>query len=387
VGVRAHTFLQVLSLPREGIKPPGISPGGRIVPMTPPYSGYNYETPQSLACVYNLVPQTGGCNPNTATALPTPAKPSAIAVVVAYDNPTALSDLQTFAAQFGLPDPTNHFQVVYVSGKPVASPGWALEATLDIEYSYAMSPTAMIYLVEAHSNSYSDLTAAVTKAASLVAAAGGGVVLQNWGGTEFAAEAGAAYDGVYAKASPSVTFLATTGDTPGVSWPATSPYVVAVGGTSVSRNPNTGNFETEMTWQQSGGGISAYEPRPAFQNSVSAVVGKHRGTPDIAADADPNTGAWVYSNYDGSGWSNIVGGTSLAGAVSAGILSWKGVKTTAQQQILNGIYTSSAFRDITSGNCGPYAGLFAKKGYDLCTGMGSIDASATPLVVAGSFAP
>jgi subtilase family serine protease len=165
--------------------------------------------------------------------------------------------------------------------------------------------------------------------------------------------------------------------------------VVAAGGTSVSRNPSTGVFEAEQTWQQTGGGISAYLARPSYQSSVSAIVGTHRGVPDIAAVADPDTGVWVYSQYGASQCDNsiwcVVGGTSVASPVSAGILSWKAVHTTSIQQVLNTIYTASGsgFRDVTSGNCGPYAGWLAGAGWDLCTGRGSIAAASTTLVISG----
>ncbi len=388
MGARVHTLLHALRLPVEGAAPPKISAKGLIQPQTAPYSGYFYETPQSLACIYGLTAQVTGCNPKTATAIPTPpSKPLAIAIVDAYDNPSALSDLQYFATQFGLPDPTSHFNLVYAGGsQPPADAGWAIESSLDIEWAYAMSPTATIYLVEAASNSFPDMMTAVQKANDLVAAAGGGFVSQSWGGTEFPGETGTGFDSVYAGASPKVTFLASSGDSPGVIWPSTSPYVVAVGGTSLSRNPATGNIQGELTWQQGGGGLSAYESRPSYQNSTGSITGGHRGTPDIAAVADPDTGVWVYAGYNG-GW-YIVGGTSVSSPVSAGILSWKGKGTTALQQMLRNIYLTSVYRDVTSGNCGPYAGWVAAKGYDLCTGMGSIAAGATPLVARpSSYAP
>ena len=378
VGSNSHTNMVVLSLAdRSGNRPQGA-----------PYAGYFYETPSSLACVYGLVTQTTGCNPATASALPSASSSQlAIAIVDAYDNPDALTDLATFSRQFGLPAPTSsNFQVVYASGsKPSANSGWSLESSLDIEWAHAMAPGAKIYLVEARSASNSDLLAAVDKATTLLVAAGGGVVSMSWGGSEFSSEA--SYDSHFQNSK--VTYIASSGDSPGVIWPSVSQYVVAAGGTSVSRNPSTGVFEAEQTWQQTGGGISAYLARPAYQSSVSAIVGTHRGVPDIAAVADPDTGVWVYSQYGASQCDNsiwcVVGGTSVASPVSAGILSWKAVHTTSIQQVLNTIYTASGsgFRDVTSGNCGPYAGWLAGAGWDLCTGRGSIAAASTTLVISG----
>jgi kumamolisin len=113
-----------------------------------------------------------------------------------------------------LPAPPGGLQVVYASGsQPAADTGWALESSLDIEWAHAMSPAAKIYLVEAASNSYSDLLTAVDKASTLVAAAGGGVVSMSWGGSEFSGQT--SYDTHFQKAN--VTYLASTGDAPGVS--------------------------------------------------------------------------------------------------------------------------------------------------------------------------
>ncbi len=232
-----------------------------------------------------------------------------------------------------------------------------------------MSPNAKLYLVEAATNSYADLMAAVDKASSLVAAAGGGVVSMSWGGSEFAAET--SYDSHFK--TPNVTYIASSGDAPGVSFPSSSAYVVSAGGTSLSRNPANGNFVGELTWTSTGSGLSAYVSRPSYQTAISSVVGAKRGVPDIAAVSDPNTGVWVKSSYNSSGW-YVVGGTSVAAPVLAGILSHKGSKYSAPAGALNAIYSGSIgnFRDITSGNCGPYDGYIAGLSWDLCTGRGSL---------------
>jgi len=141
----------------------------------PPFSGYGYETPASLACIHGLVAATNGCNPNSVTAVAKGGS-RAIAIVDAYHYPSALADLQLFSKQFGLPVPTpSNFQVVFASGvQPARDLGWELEEALDIEYAHAMAPNATLYLVEAASDSLSSLLAAVDKASQLVAKAGGG---------------------------------------------------------------------------------------------------------------------------------------------------------------------------------------------------------------------
>src|SRR5262249_34252213 len=157
-------------MPAAGTMGSRLSPASRgATPQAsgPPYAGYFYETPASLACVYQLPaqsPEFPGCNPNDAnlaTANPTGGS-RAIAMVDAYHYPTAMQDLQVFSAQFGLPAPTSgqggNFQVVYANGRqPRVNSNWNLEAALDIQWAHAMAPNAKIYLVEAASNGYTDL--------------------------------------------------------------------------------------------------------------------------------------------------------------------------------------------------------------------------------------
>ncbi|HKM73027.1 MAG TPA: S53 family peptidase [Stellaceae bacterium] len=370
IGIRAHTNLKMF-VPRGGMdnaQPPSFS--GKARPEeSPPYSGYLYETPASLGCVYKLVSTlVPGCNPNGVSSDPTGGS-RAIAIVDAYHYPTATQDLQVFSAQFGLPAPTSaNFQVVYASGRqPPVNAGWNLEEALDIEWAHAMAPNAKIYLVEAASNNWGDLFTAISVAGSLVASAGGGEVSMSFGGSEFSSET---YYDVYFT-HPGVVYFASAGDSPGVIWPSASSKVVSVGGTSISRNPTTGAFQQEMAWQSSGGGPSLYEPRPSDQNGISTIVGTRRGTPDVAADADPSTGVWIYSS---SSW-YIVGGTSVAAPVWAGIVNSAGSFSASSPSELATVYANMAngsdFTDIVHGSCGPNEGYLAVAGWDFCTGVGS----------------
>jgi kumamolisin len=178
-GKRAHTNIRMF-VPAGGFKSPLSAAGG------PPYSGYFFETPASVACVYKLVTGIAGCNPTTVTANPTGGS-KAIAIVDSFDDPNAASDLAYFSHQFGLPAAS--FQVVYANGtRPRSDLGWELEESLDIEWSHAMAPKAKIYLVEAASNSVSDLFSAVQVASNLVAAAGGGEVSMSWSTGDFYGE-------------------------------------------------------------------------------------------------------------------------------------------------------------------------------------------------------
>jgi kumamolisin len=383
-GVRAHTNIKIFA-PLGGMSnlpPAGIHP----MEVGPPASGFFFETPASLGCVYKLVsPSAGGCNPNVVTANPSGGS-RAVAVVDAFHYPTALNDLKKFSAQFGLPVPTSStFSVVFAGGvQPPQDPsgGWELEAALDIEWAHAMAPGAKIVLVEARSNSLADLLAAEDVASTKVATAGGGEVSNGWGGPEFKTET--TLDSHFKR--PGIVYFAAAGDSPGTEYPSVSPFVVSAGGTATTRNVVTGAFLKEVAWQDAGSGISAFESRPGYQNGVSLIVGTHRGTPDFSFDSNPANGVYVYDTtpFNGQACDPVfnpltcwfaLGGTSLASCALAGVVNSAGHFAASSNAELTTIYANRAnqadFRDITLGNCGPYSGLFATVGYDLCTGVGS----------------
>src|SRR5208282_184788 len=216
------------------------------------------------ACVYGLVTTTAApaCNPNLTNVNPTGGA-NAIAVVDAYHDAKAASDLKHFSNQFGLP--TAIFKVVYATGvQPGVDPtgGWELEESLDIELAHAMAPNAKIFLVEAKSNSLGDLLKAEAVAGNLVATNGGGEVENGWGSSEFSGES--SFDSRFTASG--AVYVAAAGDSPGVEYPAASPNVLAAGGTSISRDPVTGSFLGESAWQLTGGGPSAFEAIPSYQS-------------------------------------------------------------------------------------------------------------------------
>src|SRR6266567_5365484 len=372
IGRTAHTNTKIF-VPTGGMRNLHPSNMGKAEPEAAPGTGF-FETPASLGCVYGLVAASSGqtgCNPSDTTLANPLGGSKVIAIVDAFHYSTAFSDLQAFSAQFGLVAPTfANFQVVYASGtRPKEDIGWGLEAALDIQWAHAMAPNAKIYLVEAASNSFADLLSAVSVASNLVAAAGGGEVSMSWGGSEFPFEKN--YDSYFTKSS--VVYFAAAGDGPGVIWPSASPNVVSAGGTSLSRDAS-GNFQAELAWSSTGGGASKYEFRPAYQNVISQIVGKKRGTPDVAADANPNTGVWVYNWPNCGGWC-IVGGTSVAAPVWAGIVNSANKFNTSSQAELTAVYSNlgktSDFTDIIQGVCGPNQGYLTVTGWDFCTGVGS----------------
>jgi len=371
-GVRAHTNLRIF-VPDTPISPDEL----------PPFTGYAYETPASLACIYGLVPATPGCNPNATTTNPTGGSQT-IAIVDAYDYPSAASDLAIFSAQFGLP--AANLTVVYASGsEPAQDPtgGWELEESLDIEMAHAMAPNAHIYLVEANSDYLSDLYPAVQVGANLISCGqaacphgghGRGEISMGWGTSEYSDEASTDFYFQH----EGVVYFAAAGDEPGVLYPCTSPNVVCVGGTSTARSIFTGNFLYQVADQDTAGGFSYYEPRPFYQNHIEAIVGSTRGVPDVAFDGNPNTGAWIYDSnqYEGGpgGWF-IVAGTSLGSPSVAGIVNSAGHFYNSSFSELATIYSrsfdSSDFTDIQKGYCGPYVTFAATPGWDFCTGVGS----------------
>jgi subtilase family serine protease len=247
-----------------------------------------------------------------------------------------------------------------------------------------MAPQATLYLVEAQSAYDVDLFCAVRIASQLVAKAGGGEVSMSFGSGEFPQET--VFDSTFT--TPKVVYFASAGDAPGVIYPSASPSVVSVGGTSTDRDPVTGSFLLESVWQTTGGGPSAVEPRPTYQNHIQNIVGGSRGTPDMVADANPYTGVWVlddavipdygttYCGAEGLAptpcWL-IVGGTSVASPTLAGIVNAAGNFAASSADELNTLYGDHGgdFNNIVTGSCGPYMGYFASNNWSFCNGLGS----------------
>lgn len=304
-----------------------------------------------------------------------------VAVVDAYYDRSAGTDLQTFSTRFNLPV-ASLTQVTQSGstrlGRISSDSGWGLETSLDVQWVHAIAPGAKILLVEANSSSYSDLLAAVDYAKKHAS-----VVSMSWGGSEFSSQT--SYDSHFTQGN--VTFVASSGDIGGaIEWPASSPYVLSVGGTSLNLNTD-GTYGSETGWNGSGGGISAVEAKPSYQQYVTQSATR-RTNSDVSYDADPNTGFSVYdSNYNGAaGWVQV-GGTSAGAPQWAALVAIanQGRATTSKAPLggsanvlpavynwANAQYTSTAapvyFHDVTGGT----AGLFsAGTGYDLVTGIGS----------------
>lgn len=295
-----------------------------------------------------------------------------IAIVDAYDNPYAESDLGVFTAKFGLSPCTTAngcFKKIYASGtKPPANAGWAGEISLDIEWSYAIARQAKIILVEAANAS----DAALWHAVDVAVQNGATVVSMSFGGAEYSTEVN---DDTHFNV-PGVIFSASSGDSGhAANYPAASPYVVSVGGTTLAVASN-GQWQSETAWSGSGGGTSTYEAEPAYQ-AAAQTTGK-RGIPDVAWDADPGSGVWVYSKLGFGGWA-VVGGTSVGSPCWAGlfaIVNSSRVAAGKARMTLPHIALYPAaeadYHDIasgTNGSCG--AQCTAVTGYDFVTGVGT----------------
>lgn len=409
LGVRAHTNYVLRSL--DGAQPQAFHTPQALNAVGPLATTEEAETPQSLGCLYVRSPATTGCVPNYASGSGGPATGGygAIALVDAYDNPDAATDLAAFDTYWGLP--AAKFIKLLANGngdctRPAKNADWSVESSLDIEYAHVFAPKAEIILVEACSNSYTDLFYAEQVAFNYIVAhfAGGGQVSNSWGGGEFSGQI--SYDPYFADYSyngangwkPAVQAFASAGDGGlGAQYPSTNPWLISAGGTSILRNSSTLAFSSESCWGGSGGGVSAEETYTStfsggnmgpWANYQYPIFGQSaRVTPDLSADADPASGAWVYSAYGIGGW-GVVGGTSLASPSLAGMINRSANKlgtifetsvtgnvdwfnaeenNLLYSQLPTALAYKTNFYDVTTGSNGASAVV----SYDECTGVGT----------------
>ncbi len=408
---RVHTTYVLRSL--DGKKPAGLTAPMSLSTNEPTGSIEEAETPQSLGCLYVNSPSSAGCIPNynSGSGGPTASGSGAIALVDAYDNPDAATDLQAFDSYWGLPAAT--FVKVYANGNgdcktPPADPGWSVESSMDIEYAHVFAPSAAIILVEACSSSWTDLLYAEQVAFNYIVTnykTTGGQVSNSWQGGEFSGQiaddmffADFNYNWSTNYSTPILAFASSGDGGYGVGYPSTSPWLISAGGTSILRNSSTLKYSSESCWGGSGGGPSTVEtytttwsggnvgPWADFQYPIFGQ-GSTRTTPDFAFDADPASGAWVYSAYGLTGW-GVIGGTSLASPSLAGIVNRAGNKlgsvfltsatggadwfSTWENNLLYAqLPTAKAYKsnfyDVKTGS----NGVLATTSWDYCTGVGS----------------
>jgi subtilase family serine protease len=309
-----------------------------------------------------------GLNPadlQSAYALPSATDGSGrtVAIVDAYDDPNAETDLGVYRATFGLPPCTTAngcFRKLNQNGgttPPRSDSGWAQEISLDLDMVSATCPNCGILLVEASSNGFLDLATAENTAASLGAFA----ISNSYGGSEFSSET--SYEASFNHQNVTVS----SGDSGyGVEFPAASRYVTAVGGTSLRKASTTRGW-SETAWSGAGSGCSAYVPKPAWQTDAGC---SRRTVADVSAVADPNTGVSVYDTFRTNGWL-VFGGTSVAAPVVAGVYGLAGTSTTGASLAYQ--HSGSLF-DVASGSNGSCGGSYlctAGAGYDGPTGLGT----------------
>jgi len=294
-----------------------------------------------------------------------------VAIVDAYDDPNAESDLAVYRSHYGLPACTTAngcFRKVNQSGGtkyPRANSSWSQEISLDLDMVSAVCPNCRILLVEASSNSFANLAAAVDEAARL----GATEISNSYGGSEYSSETS---DQAHFN-HPGVAITVSSGDNGyGVEFPAASQYVTAVGGTSLKR-ASTARGWSETVWSGAGSGCSAYISKPTWQTDAGCA---RRAVADVAADADPNTGVAVYDSYasrGAKGWL-VFGGTSVASPIIAGVYALAGNASSLTYGSSSYAHLTALF-DVTSGSngsCGSYL-CTATTGYDGPTGNGTPD--------------
>ncbi|CAM5740500.1 putative Pseudomonalisin [Streptomyces afghaniensis 772] [Streptomyces afghaniensis] len=300
-----------------------------------------------------------------------------VAIVNAYDDPDAESDLAAYRSHYGLPACTTAggcFKKVSQTGSttalPTADSGWSGEISLDLDMASAICPNCHILLVEAKSASMANLGTAVNEAVGL----GATYVSNSYGGGESSSDA--TYDSAYFN-HPGVAITVSAGDAGyGAEYPAASKYVTAVGGTRLTTSSTTRGW-TESVWRTSstegtGSGCSAYDAKPAWQTDTGCAK---RMIADVSAVADPATGVSVYDTYgaDGQGWATY-GGTSASAPIIASVYALAGTPSGGSYPAKFPYANTAALNDVTSGTNGTCATSYfctARTGYDGPTGWGT----------------
>ena len=368
-------------------------------------------TPAQIRAAYGLVALPAAGAALSAADSAALGAGQTIYVIDAYDHPNAFSDLAKFSAKFGLPACTSvaltvstklplagagsgcSFSVAYTDSSailkgnaPAYSADWSAEIALDVQWAHAIAPLARIVLIEASDSNSNNLLGAVALANKM----GAGVVSMSFGAPE-----GAWMQGTDASfTTTGMTYVASSGDAGAqVLWPAVSPHVLAVGGTSLQWS-GTG-LRYEAAWAGSGGGVSAIVALPSWQSATKvagAATATMRTVSDVAFNADPNTGQYVALTAPGSTttlW-NAYGGTSIGAPQWAGLVALANARRAAANKALLGDFHATlyqaiatvpatyaaAFGDISSGSDGTCATCYAAAGYDTVTGWGTPNATA-----------
>lgn len=367
-------------------------------------------SPQEMRTAYDLNPILNAGYDGTGQT---------IIIIDSYGSPTIQNDLKTFDAGYGLPDPPS-FQVLAPYGSVPFNPNdstmvsWAFETSLDVEWAHSMAPGANIVLMTspvAETQGVQGMPLFLKLEKYALKHNLGNIISQSWATTEntlFANKKGlkvlSDFEAFYAGAAKkNVTVFSSSGDSgvanpdthgniypfPTVNYPASSPYVTAVGGTSLSADTQ-GNYQSEVGWSGSGGGISQYFTEPSYEvsylpPSIQSQLNNHRGLPDISYNADPNTSILIYGSFIGSGAFYFIGGTSEGSPQWAGIIADANQFAGKPLGFLNpklyalgaGSQYNTLYHDVLTGNNSSHGiqGYNAGPGWDFVTGWGTLDAS------------
>ena len=374
----------------------------------------NGLTPAQVAGAYDLAPLA-------ATGIT--GKGQTIVVVDSFGSPTITSDLAHFDAYFRLPAPPS-LRVIQPAG-PVSAfhpgdknrLGWAEETTLDVEWAHVVAPGASIVLVETPTSENEGTTGfpQIVAAEQYVLQHNlGQVISQSFAATEQTFPSTSAllrFRSAYELAARDhVTVVTATGDqgatsfkynmkdlytTPAVSWPATDPLITAVGGTQLYLRADGTRRKPDVAWNDSGGGKSIAFGRPAYQNGVQALTGTARGVPDISMDGSCGSSVVIYGSFYGGGQWKPICGTSVSAPLFAGIVAladqYAGHGKARGLGLINpAIYTIAARHErgivqirtgnntqtfTQHGNQYTVRGFTAIGGYNLVTGVGTVDAT------------
>ncbi|MBQ0742228.1 MAG: S53 family peptidase [Pseudomonas sp.] len=325
-------------------------------------------TPQQFQQAYNVPASLNG-------------KPAGygvkVAVITAYHYSSLQNDLNKFAAQYSLKPIT--LNIINQAGN-ITNTSWSLQSNLSVQMINAISPGATVFVIEAKTTNQSDMLTAITTAVNL----GVNIILMPFGISEYASEGSRAY----LFQNSQIVFVAAAGNNGVVNFPAASPDVVAVGGTT----PNSGSPLVESAWGETGAGMSVYESMPSYQVSAvqKANTTAFRSVPDLVFNADPSYGARIYSSIAG-GWLGF-GGTSVSSTLFAGAVAIANqARRNVNKPMLSSSHTSpnsihkflyqlvsanagsntaAVLNDVVDGHAGGYS---TGPGYDIATGLGSLD--------------
>lgn len=429
LGVAAATSAAALAVTAQGTAAPAAVPHTLAVPavaghnlahgVSSPLNSEQCQAKWHINC-YNPLQYRKAYDLNALYRKGVTGKGRTIVIVDSYGSPTVQHDLDVYSRQFGLP--STKVKVVKWGHVPAFDPknsdmtGWAGETTLDVELAHAVAPAAKIVLVEtavSETEGTTGLPEMMDAEKHLIDQNVGDVISQSFGATEntFPGFDKGDFSSIkklrYAFQDADrkhVTVLAASGDGGATdlkldgktyydkrvnSWPSADPLVTSIGGTQLHLNDKGDRLKPDSVYNDygsGGGGQSHVFTRPSFQDGVKNVVGTRRGTPDISMTAAVNGGAWTYESYDPTavGW-GVTGGTSEATPIFAGIVALAdqvaGHRVGNIQKALYSLYAHNAkangVADVNDGTDNSYEGVTGYKavnGYDLATGVGTIDA-------------